>query len=393
MKRTYNQNQQGAVAIFVVVFAALFITIITVSFVGIMLKNQTQSVNADLADSAYDSALAGVEDAKRLFQQYKNCEAISGFGVGNGACDRAQDAINAGCASTVKFITGRESGEMSIQRNSGASSDDLLNQAYTCVKLNLNVDHRDGTLNAEQFDVIPLNLRAPAGSTATTFNTIQISWFDRADDNANNNAGFYNSPTMRFPAYNAWRAPTAPLNSVPSVLRVQFVGTGGSFNLGDFDAGASPRKTGTTFLYPRSTGVSIVGDLLNPAKLSPIRCVQNIVGTKTYLCRAELQLPVAQPINPPSYLVVSPIYRTTTHYSVRVLSGTTTFNFTNVANVDATGRANDIFRRVQAQIELDTSGGVSSSGYPVAALEVGQLCKNFSVTDRGQDFQYSGCAP
>lgn len=397
MKRTHNQNQQGAVAIFVVIFAALFITIITVSFVGIMLKNQTQSVNADLADSAYDSALAGVEDAKRLFQKYKECEASGNFGVGNAACDRAQSSIDAGCYSTKKFITGLENGEMTIQRSSGSSDDVSLHQAYTCVKLNLNSDYRDGIVDRNEFGVVPLSLRSPVGSTATTFNKIQVSWFAKEDDNNGSNAGFYNTPP-RLPAYSAWRT-SSGADTVPSLLRVQFVGVDGGFNLADFDTGAPDRRTGTVFLYPRQTAPS--GTTILPesaAKPALIKCADannelTVVGSKNYLCTAELSL-TPQPISAQSYLIVAPIYRSTTHYSVQVFSDTTPLIFTNVANVDSTGRANDIFRRVRAQIELDTSGGSDNTVYPSAALEVGQLCKNFSVTDRGQDFYHPGtCTP
>ena len=63
--RHQQNNNRGAVSIFIVLFTALLVTIIATGFIQLMLRNQQQSVNSDLSQSAYDSALAGVEDAKR----------------------------------------------------------------------------------------------------------------------------------------------------------------------------------------------------------------------------------------------------------------------------------------------------------------------------------------
>lgn len=387
MQLIKNQKQEGAVAIFVVIFAALFITIITVSFVGIMLKNQAQSINADLADSAYDSALGGVEDAKRLFQKYKQCEANNGFGTGNTQCDEIKSAAEDRCFGVKKFITQNPvaSGETIIQRSSGTGGDISLDQAYTCVKLDLNVTYREGSIEAGKFDVIPLNLK---GSTGATFDKIKVSWFTTGanSDNGTDPVGYYASP-LQLPTESQWP------NNAPPVLRVQLVNLSSNFNLSDFDYDTpGTRKTGTAFLYPRSSGPTQVSILSNPASPSPIGCSPVAIGNTTYHCNAELIFSTPQLISPTSYLILNPIYGNT-HFSVQVLNGVEPYIFTNVANVDSTGRANDLFRRVKVQIELDSNGGASSPTYPAAALEVGKLCKDFSVTDESDDFDPGFCAP
>lgn len=74
MKQLVKQ-QSGAASIFIVIFFALLVSVITLSFMRIVNTGQEESRNSDLSKSAYDSSSAGVEDAKRALNLYyqKNC--------------------------------------------------------------------------------------------------------------------------------------------------------------------------------------------------------------------------------------------------------------------------------------------------------------------------------
>ena len=100
MKKISNSySQRGAVSLFIVVFAALLITIVTVSFVRIMLQDQQQATTTDLSQSAYDSAQAGVEDAKRALLKYQDiCNS-------GGNCLTAANIINSNVCNTAIIET------------------------------------------------------------------------------------------------------------------------------------------------------------------------------------------------------------------------------------------------------------------------------------------------
>ena len=383
----YHRRESGAVSLFLVIFAMLLITVVTLSFLRVMLADQQQATVSDLSKSAYDSSLAGVEDSKRALIYYRTI-------CSNGdaaACAALRTTINSStCNEGLRDVVDvTNNSEVQVQQAQSAN-DETLNQAYTCVKMQLETDDYLGVLEANSSKLIPLKSTGP-------FSQVQLQWFTRDDlGGTNNSVNLQASPPSvdsggtgesiwPLLAQSSW--PT----SRPPVMRTQMFQYGNTFTLASFDTTVSATSNANTlFFYP--TGIAnspapvqdewafIDRDIrMNPVG-TPLgtRCVGTLSGGG-YACSVLLNLP--QPVgNGPgdltrtAYLRLSALYKTT-HYRVSLV-GT---QFDGVQpSIDSTGRANEQFRRVMTRVDLiDTN-----FPFPEAALDVtGNLCKNFIVTD------------
>lgn len=391
--KNISNKQSGAVSLFVVIFATLLITVVTVSFLRLMVSDQNRASNSDLSQSAYDSAQAGVEDAKRALLRYqKICTE-----QGESACNALGDQISAAdCNDALRIgdVIDSDSGEVLIQQTS-SSGDASLDQAYTCVTIGLETDDYLGSLSANESKLVPLIGVGSDGSS--TFDRVTIEWFS-ADDIGTAASGSYavslTGDTNPRPllAQASW-----PINR-PSVLRTQLMQfSNDGFTLDSFDTttASSESNANTLFLYPSSGGSTAVESFTarNLRKTTPtgntppatgdssplgIRC-RTSLATGGYACSATLQLP--QPVGGgtrTAFLRVTPFYNAT-HFRVTLANGSAPVKFNGVQpEVDSTGRANDLFRRVSSRVDLiDTS-----FAYPEAAVDViGNFCKDFAVTD------------
>lgn len=390
MTNISNNSERGAVSIFVVVFAALLITVITVSFIRLMINDQNQATNNDLSQSAYDSAQAGVEDGKRALLAYvQRCQD-----EGEAACNTLTTALNnayrdENCNEvlrTTNIIDTNDEGEVLIQQDT-SSNDDVLNQAYTCVLIQLQTEDYLGTLANDQMKLIPL---FPEGNTV---DQVTIEWFSRDDISASTTGAVDLPNTTTLPQRFAPQS-NYP-DTRPPVLRVQLMQYGTNFSAGDFDEMTpSESNTNTLFLYPtqanigltsaefigrdiRNTGSGTPADDPGNAPL-PVRCEPSI-SAGGYACQMSLTLP--DPIGGgqrTAYLSILPYYNATSFRVTMQQSSQPVFFDGVQPAIDSTGRANDLFRRVSSRVDLiDTA-----FPYPVAALEVdGNICKTFAVTN------------
>jgi len=384
MGKDKQTRQRGAVSIFVVVFSALFVTIITVSFVGLMIRGQQQAASADLSNSAYDSALAGVEDAKRMLLKYRQClRGTTDYTVAQ--CNEVKAMFaSPSCNMVRRNVTGiNDNQEMPIQSSTGSvdSNSKALDQAYTCVIVGYTAEEKELQLRDGETVLVPIE------SNGSSYNKISISWFTK-DPLTNLNLNLPSGGATELPTKSAWMAVGAN-NTRPPIIRAQWIQHSGTFSASDFDSDKTENfktvaNTKSVFLYPNTAGLpaydlNTVDDrnAASPAIKAPVavNCSTSQYNFGGYACTVDLNLP--DPISNTGvrtgYLQLGAVYNAS---KIRIKLKNTNDPVPIVApSIDSTGRANDLFRRVRV--------GVSFTGeYPRANFEVnGNLCKDFAVTN------------
>lgn len=382
MKTHDGRAQKGAVSIFIVVFSALFVTIITVSFVGLMIRGQQQALNADLSNSAYDAALAGVEDAKRMLLKYRQCLATNSTSAECNSLRNmfANPACNMVKRSATNFTDNSETEMLIESSDSTDTSSGSLDQAYTCVTVAYTADSKEMLVRDGESILVPID------SSGESYNRISISWFTK-DPAAGLNINLPNGTTTELPTKAQWMNVGAG-NTRPPILRAQWIQHSATFNAADFDSDktenfASVANTKSLFLYPNyqvtSTNTFATdnrSDVVQATKApAQAYCSSSFYNDGQYACTIDLDLP--DPIGNTGvrtgYLNIGAIYNST---KVKVALKSNNDPVPIVApTVDSTGRANDLFRRVKV--------GISFTGeYPRANFDIsGNLCKDFSVSN------------
>ncbi len=373
----YRRRETGATALIIVMFFTLLLTVLSVGFVQLMVQEQKASQDSELSQGAYDSALAGAEDGKRVLKACLDGDANACAIIDNGNCNTVTAA---GILPDDKGI---------IQSNVSASSSSNgsdYSQAYTCVIINRDTKDVVGTLSADISTIEPLRTK-PGDS----FNQIVVSWFKRANSTSDTvTLDAAGDTSLDFTPVAAWP------KSRPPVLRVQLMqyADKGGFNLTDFDATGGGS---TLYLYPKSTGValSFANDSRRSGTLVPYatKCASTFTANSGYACQTTITLP--NPVggtaaNRVAYVRLTSIYNDA-DFSLQLLNGATPVNFSGVQpSIDATGKAADVYRRVVQRVE-STDAAALKSLYPRATVDTsGSFCKDMSMTTDPTNFR-DGC--
>lgn len=395
MKRNNSKGtKRGAASLYVVIFITLLFGVITLSFIRLIISEAVQTTNTDLSQSAYDSALAGVEDAKVALLKYHDClsQGYTGKQTGN-ECERAiwnmQANIDNDSCDPVQATLGRtqeEDGSVIVQEtknsNQLGNSADMV-QAYTCVKIDEELEDYRTTLDSgSRLRIIPIR-----SSDINELDHIQISWF--SIQNKGNRAFNWNGMSRR----------EAP---VPSVISVQLLQADVDFNISELSvSSASGTDRATAYLVPKKNsdflpkedGMDVINykifaDTNNKAPNTPffVNCNEDTIE---FYCHTRIYIPPTYMGNRvrnqgATFLIVTlPYGDPATDISIQLFKANKErIDFTGVqARVDSTGRANDLYRRIETRVELVDV----SYPYPEFTIQMTRgansvIEKDFSVT-------------
>ncbi len=385
MKRELlKQTKQGVASLYVVIFATILFGVITLSFVRIMVSESSQTTDSDLSQSAYDAALAGVEDAKLAANRYYTCLNKPG-----GTADNCGKLFELGqeCDGMKKYLNDDPdaTGEVAIREDNDGEHGNNANQAYTCVKLSNEVSDFLFTLDAStRVQVVPIAVSDDAMNTST----IRFSWFTEK-----------NGTTLRN-LDNQGLFADAGSATVPPAIGLSLITTGQTIDLNELAERDSERFTSIVALPSENVGgllpwggeigVEILKEAATATEEnSPVLVECAKPGEKgDYACQVNLDVKDLMQTNGDAYLVASMPYGVVeTDCIVEKLDDDgNSVPFKDVqVKVDSTGRAYDLYRRVETRL----SPAASSYPFPQFELEItgdgnggsaSDLKKNFWIT-------------
>lgn len=384
-----KRQQQGFVSLFTVIFFTLLITVITVGFVSIVLNEQQQSLNNDLRASALNAAESGIEDAKRAILYYNSLPAGSNKNALYSTLTSNQcDALT---NSTIAQGIG-------VSSNGAVTSQNNLSQYFTCLTVNLVSPNYLASSSADKSVFIPLNSQNNAA-----FDQLVVSWHlvsSSVGASGDGQPTKYVTSTTTLPPV-AGSGSSWSSQGYPAYLRVQLYGYPST---GNFTRNDISDRSRSAFLVPGAVGTTspISFDTADPLPhqfdtnklpLQAIKCsgTPPNVPSGTYACTATLQLPSGANFASTAnnyFLRVTPLYGST-HFSVTLKNSSSgnAISFSGVEPiVDVTGRAGNVFRRVQSRVVIG-----AATDLPEFEVETaGDICKNMVVSD-GSYFQANNC--
>lgn len=389
--RNFYESKKGAASLYAVIFATILFGVITLSYVRIILSEARQSGDDELSQSAYDSALAGVEDAKRAVNKYyacinsegdaTKCSALYPF---DDSCENFSSSTKSNFKKALNY-TGAE-GEIKVQESStamgkGEGNETFTDQAYTCVTMSTQVeDYRSTLTNDTRVRVVPLGVES---NKLQDVGVVEFKWF--SENNATNLQNLYDNKALK---------KKNDTSNVP-VISLTLLATNREFNVGDFNTSTNNDNViySTMVLLPSASSND---EAVSSIDWTTIRDAGNSDSTHTpflvkcdvgeFACSIDLQINNQLFNDGNAMLIVSMPYGETvsdlavTMYKDASKKDVIPFEGVQIS-VDSTGRANQLYRRVETRLDpVD-----NYFPYPQFAAELdgdsdAKLLKNFWIT-------------
>ena len=413
MGKNKPKFKKGAASFYIVAFSTLILLIVATSFAAVIISEITRTSNDDLSQSAYDSSMAGIEDAKLAFFNYQNC-----LNDGSGEnCALLKEYMHStaeeqDCDMIARILgkigEGEEGKEVIVEEANNASNN--MQQAYTCVKMQtLLRDYRSTLSSTVQTKVVKAKFNEPV--TAKDVNRVRISWYETAVGNYRY-SNIKNDGKVVFPNVGSSGA------AVPPTISLALVQTAETFNLSDFDMTIGDRTDrGMVYLVPTTdpelAKKTVENNHYGGWNGSENRIVANAMlksndktatnlpytvycdqdSTAEFVCSAVVELPepVGGARSDETFMIVMslPYGKPSTDFALEFLcrdgvtcgkeivneEGETTIIDQDQAyldgvqvEVDSTGRANDLYRRLRVRLESEANSSFLSMMGPLELL-------------------------
>ena len=388
-----RKNRQGAASFYVIAFSTLILLVVVSAFTALVVAQITRSSNDDLSQSAYDAALAGIEDAKLAFYNYQACVAQGAekspqcdVVIGLIEEDQSTDSAEANCDVVAKIL-GRT---LEVNEKTGAvlgvkikegTDDNNMQEWYTCVRLTTKLpDYRATLTPSDPIKVV----KAKFGDDvqAKDIERVKVSWGSTKDGVTRQ----FLSKVGAFP-----QSDEDGIN--PPVLGVALVQASDNFKMADFNASSGSDRTnrGLVYMQPSDkSGSKLIDKSIMVASNSKkqtneaqlVRCDNR---DSEFLCQVEIELP--KPVgggerSDDNFMIAVMLpYGSSTDFALEFLckEGRCASSEVDVkredgrdvkqaeldglqVRIDSTGRANDLFRRVEARLEGSDSFAISLLG-------------------------------
>ena len=421
-----KRTKEGAASFYVVAFSTLILMIIATSFAAIIISEVTRTMNDDLSQSAYDSAMAGIEDAKLAFYNYQNCLAQQNNESGGMTenCAMIMDLMNKDnssgedCDMVAKMIGRGEDGVI-IEESNTNNVGNNMQQFYTCVTMSNRVSNYWSTLSSSNL-VRVFKAKFDDGVNASQVDRVKLSWFSEQD--AINGKTYNNFENNKVVFKKTTGIDSKPASAPPTVS-LAMIQTANTYTMSDFDVTKGDRTNrAMVYLVPTENGSSgaegnhnvAANNIITAAQFakSNDKTLENVPFTVAcngteFACSATIELPkpiggIGDERNDDTFIfaIGLPYGEPNTEISLEFFgkgqascvgegncddasSSDEPLKLKDVQiAVDSTGKANDLYRRVSVRLDNKQDFSLSIMG-PLELLNDGNgesLAKDYSVT-------------
>jgi len=345
-----QNNEHGFASLVIALTLIIILSLVTVGFAQLMRREQTNALNKQLSTQAFYAAESGVNDAIKAIQ--------NGNGTGDG--------VHCSSLPPTGALT-----PTSGQNLDTASGHDV---SYTCVLVNKNPDKlfHQNVGNTDKEDSNNNSWNIVGDTSGVALKKLTVTW---TSSNGRTSAQLPGSVGKFFPRGSG----AGTWDKSPAVLRFSVTPLNGG---GSVDRTSLINQTYTAYFYP------VLGSGGSPAYTTVVASQGQVFGgqctaigsTTKSKCSIDLDMSAAA-TGPYLFHVVS-IYDQSDITIQGYDSTNTLVKFANTqAIIDATGKAQDVLRRIQVTYPLQNHFALPSD-----ALEATDICKRMQTNATSTTF-------